>query len=201
MPRFLDQQCACTIVSECAARSSIAKLLVRLLRHHGDTLSHSVRVADFATDLALECCLPSNDVALVAQAALLHDIGKLQVPLTILDKRAALTEAERQLIIQHPRFGFDLLAATEFNGVREIVVAHHEWKSHDPYPRTHAAHPREAASGLVLLQQIVAIADTIDALLSGRPYKPSYSIAEVRQLLAEHFAGDPALLERTLQRL
>lgn len=201
MLRFFDRPSAEMIVGAYAQSSFVATFLVWLLRHHVDTLTHSVRVADFATDLALERRLHVSDVLRVAQAGLLHDIGKLNIPADVLNKKGPLTEDERRCVMDHPRFGLQLLAAAEFDGVREIVVAHHEWKVHDPYPRAHPADVRQHATGDVLLQQIVAIADTVDALLSGRPYNPKYSIFEVRALLAEHFAGDSELLAQTLRRL
>lgn len=201
MLRFFDRPSAEMAVGAYAQSSFIAILLLRLLRYHAETLTHSVRVADFATDLALERCLSVPDVLRVAQAGLLHDIGKLEISIEILSKRSALTDDERRVINEHPQLGFTLLAASEFDGVRELVVAHHEWKSHDPYPRAHPVDARQPAADDVLLQQIVAIADTVDALLSGRPYNPKYSIDQVRVLLAEHFAGDPELLAQTLRRL
>ncbi len=201
MLRFLDRPSAEMTVSAYAQSRFIAPLLVQLLRHHVATVTHVVRVADFAVDLALEQRLPVSDVFVVAQSGLLHDIGKLKISTAILNKESALTDDERRLMHEHSRFGFEILSALEFDGVREIVVAHHEWKVHDPYPRAHIVDARQSAHGVLLLQQIVAIADTVDALLSGRPYNPKYSIPEVRALLVEHFAGDPQLLAQTLRRL
>src|SRR3989344_2245072 len=144
--------------------------------HHLDTYRHSVRVGLYAMDIGLENDLPSSRVLEVGSGGLLHDIGKLDVPVTTLNNHHALSPEELAVVRGHPRSGFELLS-DDIEIVRYMVVAHHEWKVHT-YPRNGnghgngVIHERRSFSNLAeMMSQIVAAADIFDALAHARSYK------------------------------
>ena len=104
---------------------------------------------------------------------LLHDVGKLAVPATILAKPDGLTAEEREIVETHPDAGAELLSSPKFSPlVRAIVREHHErWDG--------AGYPRGLAKGQINeLSRICAVADVYDAVTSERPYKPAGSAAD-----------------------
>ncbi len=136
----------------------------------------------------------------VIKAAKLHDIGKVAVPDNILLKPARLTNLEFEMIKQHTVYGaliidrakMDLGDTSEFLDVaREIIISHHEKWDGSGYPEA------LAGTDIPLSGRIMAIADVYDALISHRPYKPSYSHEVAVETLLEdtgaHF--DPTLME------
>src|SRR4051794_12112349 len=99
---------------------------------------------------------------------LLHDIGKLAVPATILEKPGALTPEERAIVQTHPEAGAELLDSAKFSPlVRAIVREHHERWDGLGYPR------KLAGTQINELARIGAVADVYDAITSERPYKPA----------------------------
>jgi putative nucleotidyltransferase with HDIG domain len=142
------------------------------------TFRHSMGVADVATSLATALQLPPERVQLVRRAALLHDLGKLAVPNTILDKNTGLTPEEWETVVQHPRLTREILARIEpFAELAEIAGAHHEKLDGSGYP------DGLTASQLGLEARIVAVADVYQALTERRPYRKSMSHAEAMKVL------------------
>ena len=109
-------------------------------------------------------------------AGLLHDVGKLFVPKTILQKRGPLTLAERQLVQTHAECGWHVLAplgwATE---VAPLVRSHHEWWDGSGYPDGLAGDKIPAGA------RIVAVADALDAMTADRVYRKAMSFTAARQ--------------------
>jgi HD-GYP domain-containing protein (c-di-GMP phosphodiesterase class II) len=123
---------------------------------------------------------------------LLHDIGKLAVPTPILQKPGPLTEAERDLIENHPQAGFDLLQGNSWSPlVKAIVLRHHERWNGSGYPdglRAQEIHP---------MARIAAVADVYDAVTSERPYAPAKAAHVGLQIIISG-AGtqfDPAVVD------
>jgi len=131
------------------------------------TRGHSERVARMARSLAEARGLPSTSAQMVAQAGLLHDLGKIGIPEAILKKPGPLTEAEWDLMRQHPVVGARIVAPLDFfaDGVF-IVRHHHERMDGSGYP------DRLVGEAIPLGARIVAVADVYDALTSDRPYRP-----------------------------
>jgi len=108
--------------------------------------------------------------------ALLHDIGKLATPDSILLKPGALTEDERRIMQQHVQIGYDLVKRVPFlKEAAEIVFTHHERCDGSGYPRALKA-PEIPVSA-----RIFAIADTLDAMTSDRPYRSALPFAAARE--------------------
>lgn len=144
-------------------------------RTHG----HSRRVARHATSIARGMNLPDEEVARIRTAALLHDIGKIEVSWQILEKPGALTDEEFAEIKKHPAAGARLVAGMGDPELVAIVRHHHERIDGGGYP-----------DGLVRGQipvgaRIIAVADTFDALTSARSYRSPRSHEEALVVLRE----------------
>jgi putative nucleotidyltransferase with HDIG domain len=163
------------------------------------TSGHSRRVADLTTGAA--AALGVKDVGLVQikHGALLHDIGKLKIPDSILWKPAKLNEDEWQVMRRHAEYGFQFLSKIEFlrGGAADIVYAHHEKYDGTGYPR--GLRSEQIPFGA----RVFAIVDAVDAMIYKRPYNEPVPFREaaneVRRCAGTQF--DPQLIESTLMYL
>lgn len=134
------------------------------------TAGHQRRVARLCVNIGKELNLPEWRIQAVQQAAVIHDIGKLQVPSELLVK-PRLSAEEFDIIKAHPKVGYDILKGIEFPWpLAQIVLQHHERLNGSGYP-----------DGLlhfdILLEaRILAVADVIDAMAMDRPYRPAIGI-------------------------
>ncbi len=135
------------------------------------TQGHCIRVADLGCALwARVCADDDTSIFWFRIGALLHDVGKLLVPATVLNKSGKLTVDEWALVRRHPTAGVELLADTEFPwDVRPIVESHHERWDGGGYP--HGL----AGEAIPLSARVLCIADVYDALTSKRGYKEALS--------------------------
>jgi putative nucleotidyltransferase with HDIG domain len=132
------------------------------------TYRHSVGVAEVSVALCEALGLPAENTQLVRRAALLHDLGKLAIPNTILDKRGRLTDAEWLQIVEHPRLTRQILSRiAPFQELAQIAGAHHEKLDGSGYP------DKLTADQLSLEARIIAVADCYQAVTEGRPYRAS----------------------------
>jgi putative nucleotidyltransferase with HDIG domain len=165
-------------------------LLEALALHDRCTAAHCRRVADLALDLANQLRLPSTEVLLIGCGALLHDLGKLGVPPSVLNKPGPLTSGEWQVIRRHPEWGARLLKAwPQFDDVAAIVRAHHERWDGTGYPYG------LRAEAIPLGARIVSLVDAFIAMTEPRSYTRLRTPAEALIEL-EHNAGtqfDPDL--------
>jgi len=147
------------------------------------TSGHSHRVSQMATATAREMDLPENEIENIRIGALLHDIGKIGIPDAILQKPAALTKAEFDLIKEHPAIGRRILEPVGgFEDYLPIVELHHENWDGTGYP--HGLRGDQVPIGA----RIVHVVDAYDAITTDRPYRPGKSHAEAVELL-KRFAG------------
>jgi putative nucleotidyltransferase with HDIG domain len=175
--------------------AELRQLVRRLEARHPSTHGHSRRVAALAAAIATELGLAEGMVARIRTAALLHDVGKAEVPAEIVDKPAPLSAAEYATIRSHAEGGARMVEVLADPAVTAIVRHHHERFDGDGYP-----------SGLCnyeipLGARIVAVADTFDALTSPRPYRPAMSERRALGLL-EDAAGsqlDPTVVAVALR--
>ena len=144
------------------------------------TRGHSVRVSQLAHQMALRAGLPRAFAETVAQAALLHDIGKIGVPEGILRKPGPLTVEEWEIMRQHPVTGAQIVAPLEFFDEGAVILRHHhERLDGSGYP------DGLTGDGIPLGARIVAVADVYDALTSGRPYRASLSQPDAIEILRD----------------
>jgi len=175
-----------------AAQASPDDALVeRLTQHHAYTGGHVRRVGEYAAWLAARLGLPADQIARCRSAGRLHDLGKLDVPLAILDKPGKLAPDEWAVIRTHPARGADRAREAGVDArVVEGIRGHHErWDGHG-YP----AGSRGDATPQIA--RIVSVADTWDAVTTRRSYQPARTFDEGVKVLREA-AGtqlDPTLV-------
>ena len=162
------------------------------------TRGHSERVAGVGRRIALELGLDGDEVAAVAEAGLLHDIGKIGVPEGMLQKPGPLTAEEWQAMRRHPVVGAQIIGPFEvFARSAPLIRHHHERWDGSGYP------DGLAGPAIPLGARIVAVADVFDALTSGRPYRAALAReAGLSQLL--HEAGrslDPDVVRASVRLL
>ncbi|MEO0162079.1 MAG: HD domain-containing phosphohydrolase [candidate division WOR-3 bacterium] len=135
------------------------------------TAGHQKRVAQLACAIAQEMGLKSEAVESLKIAGILHDIGKIYVPAEILSKPARLTPAEYDIVKEHPRIGYEILAPIEFPWpIAQIILQHHERLNGSGYP---AGLKMEQ---ILLEARILAVADVVEAMMTHRPYRPAWSV-------------------------
>lgn len=144
------------------------------------TYGHSERVARMASRLGRQMRLSEGIVSELYLSGLLHDIGKIGVPEAVLCKPGKLTAEEFVLMQAHPVIGDRILAGIrQLAPVRPGVRSHHEWFNGRGYP------DKLAGNAIPLLGRVLAVADTCDAMLSVRHYRPPHDPAEVETELVK----------------
>lgn len=160
-----------------------------------DTEGHTQRVTNLALKLARRLGLSEDDLINIQRGAILHDIGKMAIPDSILLKPGPLADNEWHVIRQHPRYAYELLSPISYlSQALDIPHYHHEKWDGTGYP--HGLKENQ----IPLYARLFGIIDVYDALTSNRPYRPAWpkqkAIAYIREQSGKHF--DPAI---TLQFL
>jgi len=145
------------------------------------TRGHSERVAALARRIALAAGVAPEAADIIAQAGLLHDLGKIAIPESVLRKTGPLSEEEWAVMRRHPIVGAQIVAPLEFFADGAVIVRHHHERQDG------SGYPDGLRGELIPLgARIVAVADVYDAFTSDRPYRPRVARAEaVRRLGAE----------------
>jgi putative two-component system response regulator len=158
------------------------------------TMGHADRVTAYALALAEEVGLPQRDRDLLRRGGVLHDIGKISVPDTVLNKPGPLNAEETAVIRQHPEQGVKIIEALEsLRDTIPLIRWHHERLDGRGYPDGLAG---DAIPDLV---RVLSVADIYDALKSERPYRAALSHARCLEILRADAAGgglDPDLVAR-----
>jgi len=150
---------------------------------------HAERVAAYGLALGEVYGLQVADEPQTEFGFLLHDIGKVAVPDAILFKPGPLTMTERLVMQQHPVTGWEIVRDIDFLGAaRDVIRSHHERWDGDGYPDGTAG-PQTPVSA-----RVFAVADTLDALTTQRPYRAPSTLAQAREIIDEgagtHFDPD-----------
>ncbi|NNF64191.1 MAG: HD domain-containing protein [Acidimicrobiia bacterium] len=160
------------------------------VREH-DTQVHSRRVQAFALAIAGELRLGRLNTRSLSLGALLHDVGKIGVPDSVLLKRGPLDDGEWTMMRRHPEVGRRILAGVPFlERAVHVVYAHHERFDGSGYP--------QGLSGerIPITARVFAVADVFDALISARPYKEAIPVDDARRIIlansGSHF--DPTVV-------
>jgi ribonuclease P protein subunit RPR2 len=159
------------------------------------TGKHAERVAAYGMEIARVMDAPFADDPEVEFGFLLHDVGKVAVPDSILWKPEPLTTAERALMERHPIVGWEILREIEFLDEAKLVVRHH----HERWDGT--GYPDGLAGDAIPLSaRVFAVADVLDALTTIRPYRPPSTLDVARGMIRDtagsHF--DPAVVDAFL---
>jgi putative nucleotidyltransferase with HDIG domain len=134
------------------------------------TFHHSQRVAIYTHAIARKLRLGASEIEMLELAAKVHDIGKIRIPDAVLLKPAALTPEERRVMETHPRLGYDILRPfSEYTKVLELVLAHHERYDGKGYPNG------MIGKHLRLIEQVIPVADSLDAMTTARAYRGARS--------------------------
>src|SRR5579862_1955243 len=157
-----------------------------------ETEGHSRRVTAFTMAIARHMGLPSDQVAIIARGAFLHDIGKMAIPDKILLKPGKLDPDEVVIMREHCYHGYQMIKKIPFlTEACDIVYSHQEHFDGSGYPRGLRGHD------IPLGARIFSVADTLDAIISDRPYRPARSLAEARKEI-QIWSGrqfDPEIVE------
>ncbi|MBW2408370.1 MAG: HD domain-containing protein [Deltaproteobacteria bacterium] len=205
-----DLQLARQIADQVAVALSNSELMEELKRLNWGTLQalaravdaksswtagHSERVANLALQIGKALNLDAKALENLRRAALLHDIGKLGVPVAVLDKPGELNDEEFRMIKSHSTQGARILEPIKaYSDIIPMVLQHHERFDGKGYP--------DGLSGeeIELGARILAVADVFDALKSDRPYREGWSLERVNELILQEGGRqfDPMVVEAFL---
>jgi len=158
--------------------SSVRQLVMATEERDSYTAGHNYRVALYSLMLGQQMGLPYDGLKAIAQGGIIHDVGKLRIPDTILNKPGKLTAEERAIIETHPVSGYDLCKRLGFMPEElAIIRSHHERWDGGGYP------DRLSGEAIPLLARITAVADVYDALTSSRSYRKAMSHEEAMRLI------------------
>ena len=163
-----------------------------------ETGGHSSRVVDMTLSLARAMCIPEQEIAQIRRGAILHDIGKMGIPDSILLKKGPLTPEEMERMRQHPIYAYNLLSSIPFlRPSLDIPYCHHERWDGSGYPNG------LKGEQIPLSARIFAIVDVWDALRKERPYKPAWPDTEILEYIQEQSGKmfDPQVVEAFLALL
>jgi len=147
----------------------------------GDTEGHSERVADLTVQLAHAAGVEDSQLVALRRGALLHDIGKMGIPDTILLKPSSLTEEEWVIMRKHPTLGKEMLETIEFlKDSLDIPYCHHEKWDGTGYPRG------LRGEEIPLMARVFSVIDGWDALRSDRPYRKALTDDEAWGIIIEN---------------
>lgn len=138
------------------------------IKHYDDyTYTHSLNVALLSLLMGKKLGYNETQLKILGVGGMLHDIGKVKIPLEILNKPDRLTQSEFEIMKRHPVYGFEMVKGVYSRFVQSIVLYHHEKVSGMGYPL--------GKKGMEMgdLAQIASLCDVFDAITSSRPYKPA----------------------------
>lgn len=154
----------------------IAGIVTAMETRDAYTANHSMRVAEMAVALCEFLNLSDEETTLYHISAHLHDVGKIGIEDSVLQKSIPLTSSEWEQMKSHPVIGYNILNQIDsFEEIAKIVRAHHErWDGHG-YP------DGLSGEGIPFGARLIAVADSIDAMLSTRPYRTEMTADRCRE--------------------
>jgi PAS domain S-box-containing protein/putative nucleotidyltransferase with HDIG domain len=155
------------------------------------TYGHQQRVCKLATAIAEDLGMDEKKVEAIRIASLIHDIGKVNIPASILSKPGKLTDIEFDMIKTHPQLSYNMLKRIEFPlPIVDIILQHHEKIDGSGYPRG------LKGKDIMIEAKILTVADVVEAMSSHRPYRPALgldvAIEEIRKNKGKLYDPDVA---------
>ena len=157
------------------------------------TSGHSRKVQEISVDIGRAMKCSDDELEALEWGGLLHDIGKIGIPDSVLLKTERLTREERTTMNNHPRLGAEIIAPVKRLAPEvPIILHHHEWFNGSGYP------DRLVGDGIPKLARILHVADAFEAMTAARPYRmtplsPAQALAELRKFGGIQF--DPAVVD------
>ena len=156
------------------------------------TSGHQKKVAAISMAIAKNLGLSKESVEAISTASLIHDIGKISIPQSILSKPGKLTDIERAMIEIHPVTGYDIVKEIDFpQPIAKIILQHHEKLNGSGYPSG------LKGDDIMLEARIITVADVFDAMTSHRPYRAAFSLKVTMDELINNkgILYDPAVID------
>ncbi len=196
--RAIDIKEVKATVSECVRsilRNPDAMMWMAKLRSRDEyTSEHSLNVGLLAITFGRHLGASEEDLNKLGLAGMLHDVGKMQTPLDVLNKDGALTEIEFDAMKKHPIDGRDILMQHKniYQGAIDVAYSHHENMDGSGYPR------KIKASGITDFTRIVSLCDVYDAITSDRCYKKGASSLNAMRIITDQIGKkfDPKLAQQ-----
>ena len=158
----------------------INNLISNLKKCDNETYFHSLKVADFVMKLIENEPFNNHEQKLIYEAALLHDIGKINIDKNILFKESSFTQIEFEEMKKHSLYGYEIILSNlNDEKIARIVLEHHERCDGSGYPY------HKSSNEILIESKIIAIADSYDAMKSKRRYKESLSDKEIIKIFSE----------------
>lgn len=155
------------------------------------TFRHSERVASYSVQIAKKLMLPGDQLENLYLSCELHDVGKINIPIEILNKPGKLTDEEFDLIKKHPGDGADMIRNSTYNYLASVIEQHHERLDGSGYPFGLKGNEIDFNA------RIIAVSDTFDAMTEDRSYRkaftPEYAMNELKRLSGSKY--EPAVVE------
>lgn len=177
---------------------SVIKYLTLIKERDETTFIHSIDVAILSLEIGAHLNLSSTDLVNLAQGALLHDVGKAFIDLSILNKEGKLTEWEYKVLKAHTILGYMCIEKdrTLGNYTKYAVLDHHESYDGKGYPR------RISQNKITPFGRIISLADVYDALTSNRPYRTALNHFQAIEIIkSSRTQFDPDLLHLFLKEV
>jgi len=158
--------------------------------------AHSKRVSEICIAIGTKLEMKSDEIALLKAISNLHDIGKIAIDDSILNKKGPLDEKEWEQIKKHPEIGYRILSSSpEYAEIAQDILSHHERYDGKGYPRG------LSGEDIPLRARIISIADSYDAMISERPYRRPLThqeaLEEIKKYSGTQF--DPELAKLFIQ--
>ncbi len=180
---FLARKAVAQCVNSVLQSPDAMLWLTHLKNQHEQTLQHSLNVCILAIVLGRHLNLPEQHLQNLGLCGLMHDMGKMLIPITLLnlDKPELLNAEERQIMESHTTLGYELLKASDHlpASVIETALNHHERIDGEGYPR------RLQPAGISDFAKIIAVVDTYDAMVTDRPYQAGRTHIEAISILTK----------------
>jgi len=160
------------------------------------TAGHQRRTSEIAVLIAKELGLDDFKIETTRVAGLVHDIGKIEIPIEILNKPTKLSPLDWDFVKKHPEIGYEILKEIDFPwNIKDIVLQHHERFDGSGYPYG-------LKNGEILIEaRIICVADSIEAMSSHRPYRPRLPREKIVDELKKYSGSyyDPKIVEIALK--
>jgi putative two-component system response regulator len=173
---------------------TVMRLSIAAEYRDDDTAQHIHRMSRYCEMLAAESGVDDGTVELIRVASVMHDVGKIGIPDSILRKPGKLTDSERATMEKHARIGYQILSGSDselLQQAAEIALSHHERWDGTGYPE------KRAGTDIPIAARVAAIADVFDAISTDRVYRKAMPFPKAMEVMrggrGTHF--DPALLD------